>query len=154
MQKTVVRSILVSLLLVGCGRVADQPSNLSAADPDTIASLRRALVDAIVAGDAAAYADLCTEDVRLLHPGAPLISGRAELEDHNAAMFEAITVTGLKLSPVVVYGVGDLAYEVGTQELSIHPAMPGFSSTRKYTHVLRRGSDGQWRFAVLMSNDS
>lgn len=112
------------------------------------------MIDAIVTGDAAAYADLCTEDVRLLHADTPLITGRAELQAHNAAIFEAITVTNLELSPVEVCGGGDLAYEVGTQELSINPAMPGFSSTRKYVHVLRRGSDGQWRFAVLISNDS
>ena len=119
MQKAAVRSILVSLLLGGCGRVADQPSNLSAADLDSIASLRRALVDAIVAGDAAAYADLCTEDVRLLHPGAPLISGRAELEDHNAAMFEAITVTSLKLSPVVGRMMAELVMEGHTADHDI-----------------------------------
>jgi FMN-dependent NADH-azoreductase len=112
------------------------------------------VIDAIVAGDAAAYAALCTEDVRLLHSGVPLITGRAELEAHNAAIFEAVTVTGLELSPVEVNGVGDLAYEVGTQQLSIEPAIPGFASSRKYVHVLRRGADGQWRFAVLISNDS
>ena len=89
-----------------------------------------------------------------MHAGAPLITGRAELEAHNAAIFEAVTVTSLKLSPVEVYGVGDLAYEVGTQELSVEPAIPSFSSSRKYVHVLRRGADGRWRFAVLISNDS
>jgi ketosteroid isomerase-like protein len=102
----------------------------------------------------AAYAALCTEDVRLLHSGVPLITGRAELEAHNAAMFEAVTVTSLELSPVDLYGVGDLAYEVGTQKLSIEPTVPGFSSSRKYVHVLRRGADGQWRFTALISNDS
>ncbi|MFQ5528467.1 MAG: YybH family protein [Thermoanaerobaculia bacterium] len=154
MQQTAVRSILAIVLLVGCGSVADPPSILSAADLDAIVSLRGRVIEAIVAGDAAAYADLCTEDVRLLHADTPLISGRAELRAHNAAIFEAVTVTSLKLSPVEVYGVGDLAYEVGTQVLSISPEMDHFSSSRKYVHVLRRGSDGQWRFAALISNNS
>ncbi len=69
-------------------------------------------------------------------------------------MFEVVTVTGLTLTPVVVYGEGGLAYEVGTQELSIEPAMPGFSASRKYVHVMRRDAGGQWRFAALMSNDN
>lgn len=154
MRRTAVPWILALVVLVGCDRGAAQPPNLSAPDLDDIASPRQALIDAIVAGDAAAYADLCTEDVRLLHANAPLITGRAELRAHNAAMFEAVTVTSLELFPVDVYGVGDLAYEVGTQELSINPDMPGFSSSRKYVHVLRRGPDGLWRFAVLISNDS
>jgi uncharacterized protein (TIGR02246 family) len=119
-----------------------------------IADLRTALVQAIEGGDAARYAFLCTEDVRLLHPGAPLVTGLAELQAHNAAVFGAVKVIKLALSPVVVYGEGDLAYEVGTQELAIEPSMPGFRSARKYVHVLRRGTDGRWRFAALMSNDS
>lgn len=153
-RRTAVQWTLALVLLVACNRDADQLLSLSASDLDAIASLRRAVVDAIVAGDAAAYADLCTEDVRLLHANAPLITGRAELRAHNAAMFEAVTVTSLELSPVEVHGIGDLAYEVGTQQLSISPDMPGFSSSRKYVHVLRRGPDGRWRFAVLISNDS
>ncbi len=154
MRRTTVQWVLALVVVVGCHRPADRLPNLSGADLDAIASLRQAVIDAIVAGDAAAYADLCTEDVRLLHANAPLITGRAELQAHNAAMFEAVTVTSLELSPVDVYGVGDLAYEVGTQELSISPDMPGFSSSRKYVHVLERDPDGRWRFAVLISNDS
>jgi uncharacterized protein (TIGR02246 family) len=119
-----------------------------------IADLRTALVAAIEGGDAARYASLCTEDVQLLHPGAPLVTGRAGLQAHNAAIFEAVRVVNLTLSPVVVYGEGSLAYEVGTQELAVEPSIPGFRRARKYVHVLRRGSDGTWRFAALMSNDS
>ena len=154
MRQTAARLILASVLLVGCAGVAEQPPVLSAGDLDAIAGLRRAVTEAIVAGDAAAYANLCTEDVRLLHADAPLISGKAELQAHNAAIFESITVTRLELSPVEVYGVGDLAYEVGTQELSINPSRSGFRSSRKYVHVLRRDADGKWRFAALISNSS
>lgn len=153
MRRTAAAWILASLVLAGCQSL-DRPAALTAADLEAIASLRQAVIEAIVAGDAAVYAELCTEDVRLLHANAPLITGRAELRAHNAAMFEAATVTSLELSPVEVFGTGDLAYEVGTQDLSISPEMPGFNSSRKYVHVLRRGSDGQWRFAVLISNDS
>lgn len=154
MRRTVAGWIFVCVALIGCQSGTDRPAELTAADLAEIASLRHAVIEAIVAGDAAAYADLCTEDVRLLHANTPLITGRAELRDHNAAMFEAVSVTSLELSPVEVYGVGDLAYEVGTQELSISPDMPGFSSSRKYVHVLRRGADDGWQFAALMSNDS
>ena len=153
MRRLLLTLALTSLLLGACDGV-ERPPTLSPEDREAIADLRSAVIDAIVAGDAAAYAALCTDDVKLLHSGVPLITGRAELEAHNAAMFEAVTVTSLKLSPVDLYGVGDLAYEVGTQELSIEPAVPGFSSSRKYVHVLRRSADGQWRFTALISNDS
>ena len=119
-----------------------------------IGELRDSVINAIVAGDAAAYASLCTEDVRLLHAGSPIITGKAELEAHNAAMFEAVAVTSLVLTPVEIYGTGDVAYEVGTQELTIEPTVPEFAGSRKYVHVFRRGSDGEWRFAALISNNN
>lgn len=154
MRLTVMRSLVATVLLVGCSRDADQPLTLSPADLEALGSLRTKLVEAIVTGDAAAYASLCTEDVKLLHSNAPLIRGKAELEAHNAAIFQAVSVTHLELSPVDIVGIGDLAYEVGTQSLSIEPSIPEFRNSRKYVHVLRRGSDGQWRFAVLISNNT
>ena len=46
-----------------------------------------------------------------------------------------------------------LAYEVGTQEVAIEPSDDRFLGKRKYVHVLKK-DDGQWKFAVLMSNNS
>jgi ketosteroid isomerase-like protein len=100
-----------------------------------IDELRDSVTNAIVAGDAAAHANLCSEDVRLLHAGSPIITGRAELEAHNAAMFEAVAVTSLVLTPVEIYGTGDIVYEFGTQELTIEPTVPEFAGSRKYVHV-------------------
>ena len=107
-----------------------------------------------MAGDAIAYADLCDDDILILHPNAPIITGREELIGHNAQIFEIVDVTSLELAPVEIYGTGDLAYEVGTQSLSIEPALEGFNSSRKYLHVMRRRTDGTWRFVAAMSSDS
>ena len=141
----------LALMVGGCGGTS---MDLTQEDLAAIESLRTAVTDSIVAGDVAAYAGLCTEDVQLLHEGSPIITGRAELEAHNVAMFDAVSVTSLKLIPVVVYGTGDLAYEVGTQELTIEPTMPGFAGSRKYVHVFRRGNNGQWLFSALISNNN
>ena len=134
------------MLMLG-GR-ADMALELTTEDLTAINELREALTSAIVAGDALAYANLCTENVRLLHPGSEIICGRTELETHNAAMFEAVSVVSLVLTPVEIYGTGDLAYAVGSQELTNEPQVPGFGGSRKYTHILRRRSDGPWRFEV------
>ncbi len=146
--------ILVCSLMLGCGNTDHRSLELTSADIAAIDNLRDALTDAIIAGDAASYANLCTEDVRLLHAGSPIITGKADLEAHNAAIFETVTVKTLKLTPVEVYGAGDLAYEVGTQQLTIDPEVPEFSGSRKYVHVFRRGANGNWRFATLMSNNN
>ncbi len=151
MRTHILVGLLAAFMVGGC---ADRALELTPEDLTLIDKLRDAVTSAIVAGDAAAYANLCTEDVRLLHAGSQIITGRAELEAHNAAMFEAVTVTSLVLTRVEIYGTGDLAYEVGTQELTIEPTVPEFTGSRKYVHVFRRGSDGEWRFAALMSNNN
>ncbi len=154
MRLTVGMSLVACLVVTGCGVSADREGALSSADLEALADMRAQLVEAIVAGDARGYAALCTEDVKLLHSDAPLVRGRAELEAHNAEIFRAVSITSLDLLPVEVSGRGDLAYEVGTQALSVQPTAPKFKSSRKYVHVLRREADGQWRFAVLISNNS
>ncbi len=148
------RSLFVAMIVLGSCSPAPDRSELTAADREAIEALRTALVQAIIDGDAATYASLCTEDVQLLHPGGPIITGNAALEEHNAAIFKIINVTALTLSPVEVFGAGDFAYEVGTQEVAIEPSDERFRGKRKYVHVLRRETDGQWRFKLLMSNNS
>ena len=150
MRRHFLVGVLATFIICGCG---DRDLELATEDLMAIDNLREAVKSAIIAGDAAAYADLCTEDVRLLHAGSPIITGRVDLEAHNAIIFGAVTVTSLVLTPVEVYGTGNLAYEVGTQELTIEPAVPEFAGSRKYVHVFRRGSDDTWRFSALMSNN-
>ena len=151
MRKRMLFGLLATFMIGGC---ADRTLELTLDDLTAIDELRDAVTSAIVAGDAAAYASLCTEDVRLLHAGSQIITGRAELEAHNSAMFEAVSVTSLELTPVEIYGTGDLAYEIGEQKLTIEPTVPEFAGSRKYVHVFRRGNDGEWRFSALMSNNN
>jgi FMN-dependent NADH-azoreductase len=142
---------LVTIAAAGCD---DERAGLTSDDLRAIDELRDSLVNAIEAGDAVAYAGLCNDDVQLLHAGSQIISGTAELEAHNAEIFEAVSVSSLVLTPVVIYGSGDLAYEVGTQALTIEPTVSEFAGSRKYVHVFRRGSDGEWGFAALISNNN
>jgi len=146
--------LLLSITLVSCDKSIKRTETLSQEDQDAIIELRNNVVLAIKAGDAESYGDLCEIDVLLLHPNAAIINGREELVKHNAAMFEAVRVTSLVLTPVEVYGIGDLAYEVGTQSVQIDPPLEGFKSSRKYLHVMRKSDDGKWRFVALMSSDN
>ena len=146
--------LLLSISLVSCDKSNKRTESLSLEDKDAITELRNNVVLAIKTGDADAYGNLCEIDVRLLHPNTTIINGREELVKHNAAMFEAVKVTSLVLTPVEVYGIGNLAYEVGTQSVQINPPMDGFNSSRKYLHVMRKSDDGKWRFVALMSSDN
>ncbi|NNE32664.1 MAG: nuclear transport factor 2 family protein [Winogradskyella sp.] len=142
------------LIFFGCTKSQTQVESLTQEDMAAIIGLRHNLVSAIKAGDAKTYGHLCSDNVKLMHPKAPIVTGRKELIKHNAAMFKAVKVTSLILTPVDVYGVGNLAYEVGTQSVQIDPPVEGFNASRKYLHVMRKSDDGAWQFVALMSSDS
>lgn len=139
--------------IIGCTST-NNPKPLSDSDKEAIDQLRSDIETVIMNGDAIAYADLCTDDIRTLHPGYPIIEGREDFIKHNAEIFEFADVRKLELIPLEIYGVGDLAYEVGTQVVVIEPSLEGFNSSRKYLHVMRRSEDGKWQFAALMSSDN
>jgi ketosteroid isomerase-like protein len=145
---------LLCIAFISCNKLDNPIESLSQEDMNAISELRNNVVSAIKAGDAKAYGRLCSDDVRLMHPNAPIVNGREALIKHNAAMFEAVKVNTLILTPVDIYGIGDLAYEVGTQSVQINPSMEGFKSSRKYLHVMRKSDDGMWLFVALMSSDN
>ena len=147
--------VLISIsIFLGCNSSDKRTYTLSQEDQSAITELRNNLVLAIKAGDAEAYGHLCSVDVRLMHPNTSIINGREELIEHNTAIFEVAKVISLKLTPEEFYGIGDLAYEVGTQSVQIDPPLEGFNSSRKYLHVMRKSDDGIWRFVALMSSDN
>ena len=118
-------------VFAGCNESVNLSKPLSQEDKDAISELRNDLISAIKAGDAKAYGQLCSDSVRLMHPNSPIFNGRKELIKHNAEMFDVVKVNSLVLKPIDIYGIGDLAYEVGTQSVNIEPAIDGFSSSRK-----------------------
>ncbi|MEW5849342.1 MAG: NAD(P)H-dependent oxidoreductase [Myxococcota bacterium] len=127
-----------------------------AEDKDELRRLRRSQADAITRGDAGSYAALCTEDIQLLIPARDVISGTKAFMEVETALFRRSRFVRFRKFPLRVERSGDLAIEVGRQEVETQNAGDAggvFAATQKYTHVFRRTERG-WRFAVLMSNPS
>ncbi len=125
-------------------------------DRKAIRHLRACQAEAIVAGDANAYAALCTDDIQLLIPARELVSGKEAFLQAEEALFRSSKFIDFRKMPVRVERSGDLAIELGRQEVKMQKQEDScgvFSAHQKYTHVFRRTSQG-WRFALLMSNPS
>lgn len=123
-------------------------------DVGQITALRNGQAEAIVQGDARAYAELCADDIQLLIPGREPVVGRAAFLEAEVQLFRRATFASFRKQPVSVERSGHLAVEVGLQEIATADGgnQGGvFASRQKYTHVFRLGETG-WRFAVLMSN--
>lgn len=128
----------------------------SDADRKEIEYLRVSQAKAIIAGNARAYAELCTDDIQLLIPGRDLVSGKTAFLQVEEALFSRATFASFLKQPLRVDGDGNLAIEVGRQQVRMQQSEPSggvFSSQQKYVHIFRRTSEG-WRFSLLMSNPS
>ena len=126
---------------------------LSSDDQAAIDALRERLRSSIVDGDAKAYTECFAEDGVIMHPDSPQVRGRAAIAEYAAGMFEIVKLPLLNLTPVSVVGEGDLAFEVGTQECVMEPALPGFKRERQHLHVYQRAEDGAWYIAAAMSGN-
>ena len=104
------------------------------------------------AKDAAAIANLYSEDASLLPPGSPPIKGRANIGAFWQSFINAGGSDG-KLHTVDVGISGDMAYEIGGFE-AILPSPQGGTARAagKYVVIWKRQSDGSIKMAVDIFN--
>ena len=141
----------LGLLTVACAPKSDTPvvaasaaAPLSSAALDSVRAVDAAFAAAMNAKDTSAVFAAYASDASVMPPDSPALIGPA------AHPMLASLITGgasdFALTPTTSYGVGDLAYTVGTASFK----MGGATNTVKYAEVLRRGADGNWRLVVDM----
>jgi uncharacterized protein (TIGR02246 family) len=114
----------------------------------SIDALKAALVRALQAGDAELAAALYAPDARLLPPGAPVITGVAEVLE----FFRQRVARGAHeavLETVRQWQDGDIAVEEGRYGRLVDEDLV---DTGKYLVVFRRQDDGTWRYETDIWN--
>jgi len=104
-------------------------------------------------GDAAAVAQLYTQNARLMPPNSDILDGRDAIEGF-AKEFVA-TGAQLSFSLLTVHESSDLCAAVGTYDMTI--PVPGGEPQQdrgKYIEVWTRQSDGSWLIADDIFNSS
>jgi ketosteroid isomerase-like protein len=125
-------------------------------DYEEINSLRSQQVFSIENGDANTYSNLCTDDILLMLQGNNVVVGKSDFYQCELKLFQKVKFASIEQIPIRVERQGNLAVEVGKQELVIAASAEShkdYKSHRKYCHIMRKSNEG-WRFAVLMSNNS
>ncbi len=120
------------------------PATLSAAELDAVKAVDAAFAAGMNAKDTAAVFAVYAADAKLMPPDSPILDGVA-----GHPVITGLIAGGASdfvLTPTTAYGVGDLAYVVGTASFKIG----GATETVKYAEVLRKGADGRWRYVVDM----
>jgi uncharacterized protein (TIGR02246 family) len=109
-------------------------------------------MEAFERGDAASVAALYAEDAVVLPPDAPMISGRAEIEEFWRELMAA-GARGVNLMTLRPAGSGDVLHEVGRATITIQPE-GGETNTQsvKYVVVWERDPAGGLALTVDMWN--
>jgi uncharacterized protein (TIGR02246 family) len=120
---------------------------------EEIQALLGAWADALRRSDAPAVASLVTDDAEFWSQGAAPLSGREAVEATMAAFLERFALDQqFEVQELVVSG--DLAFVRGLERNRLVPRDGSESREvlQRAFSVLRRESDGVWRFARGMTN--
>jgi len=130
--------------------MAPVPSDRDLAAVDAV---RAAWVAAVAAGNSAALSDLLTDDYEVWAHGAEPIHGPAAAA---AAMSAALARFHIEQSFEAIETVvsGDWAFQRGIERMTVTPRDGGTaqSMAQRALLILRRGHDGQRRYARGMTN--
>lgn len=107
----VVAALAIGLTIVACQPPAQEAGPLSDEDVAAIRATTDAFVQAALANDWAAAAEIYSEDVVLMLPGAPVMEGRATWQTWAASL--NVTVTQYSAEIQEVDGRADLAFVRG-----------------------------------------
>ncbi|HTF50408.1 MAG TPA: DUF4440 domain-containing protein [Pseudonocardia sp.] len=112
----------------------------------------RRFMEAFERGDAASVAALYVEDAVALPPDAPMVSGRAMIEDLWRGLMAA-GARGINLETLRLAGSGDVLHEVGRATITIQSEGGETNTlTVKYVVVWERDPAGGLALAVDMWN--
>lgn len=136
----------------GNPQAAKEPASLSAADEAAIRSLDSAFAAAANAGDPEAVAAVYADDAALLAPNLPPQRGHAAVKSFWAGFLDVYTVRFEVVSDTIE-GRSDLAYNRGHYRFTAVPkakGAPGVADEGKFIEILRKQSDGGWKYVVDM----
>lgn len=134
---------------------AAQQKNTHAADLAAIEKLHKADEEATLSQDPAALTDLWSDDgVKVDVPGGPVVGKKAmrELYEKNRTEHPDFQVlnytTGIKEVQIVDQWAIEVGYTEATYKLSANADPVTFPRTR-VMRVLKRQTDGSWKFALV-----
>jgi len=139
------------LLAVGCGE--QKPPDTRAADEKTIRDADAQWSKAAAARDADGTVSYYSDDASLLAPNAPIASDKQSIRAAWVGLLTPDTSLSWQASKVEVARSGDLAYLIGTYQLTTKDAHgKPVSDAGKFVEVWKKQADGKWKVAADIFN--
>ena len=137
--------LTAAMAAITSGAAATSPGN-----EQRLRELDKEWSAAAMSKDAAKTASFYAEDGLMLPYGAPLVTGRAKIQE-AWAKFMATPGYALHFDPttIVVAKSGDVAYDVGTFEFTVNdPQGKPVTAAGKYLVAWIKQKNGEWKVAA------
>ena len=109
-----------------------------------IAAVNRQLEEGVANGDATAIAALYTEDAVLVAPDAPVVEGRANIQELWGNVLTGMGLKKVALGSTNLEVAGDVACEIGVATLELAPEGGEASTVKVRWMVYWKKVDGAW----------
>ena len=114
----------------------------------TLRAMDHEFMDGVAAKDPVRVAALYADDARILMPGRPVISGKAEILGFWKASLKGL-VESIALDTTHIEVSGNLAYSFGANTIMLKPAGESAREENgKYVAVYRRQPAGDWKIVA------
>jgi ketosteroid isomerase-like protein len=151
--RAAIGSCCVALALLACGCSQPPSKDTRVADENTIRNLDAQWAKAAASKDVDATVSYYSDDASLLAPNAPVASDKTSIRAAWASLLGADNSLSWEASKVEVARSGDLAYVIGTYELTAKDAQGQPATDRgKFVEVWKKQADGNWKAAVDIFN--
>ena len=142
---------VIIVLLNAC---ATSASNSQASAETQVRERSRAVIAAEAAKDLPRIMSYWANDAVLHLDGALPIRGAQAIRDWYAQVLPSVHAFRAETAEIHVAQSADLAYETGTNYLTLSTPDGLVSSSSKYLAIWRRGADGEWRVnAIAVTNN-
>ena len=109
-----------------------------------ITAVNRQFEEGVANGDAAAIAALYTEDAIVVAPEAPVVEGRANIQEFWVNVLTGMSLKKVTLNSTNLEVAGDVACEVGTGILELAPEGGEAATAEVRWMVYWKKVDGKW----------
>lgn len=139
------------LLAAGCGTSA--PKDTRAADEATLRNLDAQWAKSAAAKDVDASVGYYSDDASLLAPNEPIASDKASIRAAWTGMLSPETTLNWQATKVEVAQSSDLAYIMGTYQLTTtDPKAKPLADRGKFVEVWKKQADGSWKTVADIFN--
>lgn len=95
-----------------------------------------------------------TADARILPPGAPMMSGRAAIQEFWSNVVQSVNAKSAVLTTVDLIPAGDGVVEIGAAKLTMEPEGQGITEMEAKYVVFWRQEEGRWKWHVDIWNQN